>query len=293
LNNPAPQTEPWTIQRLLDWTTDYFQRHGTPSPRLDAEVLLAESATCSRIDLYTRFDEVAEETTKVAFRELVRRRAEGTPVAYLVGHREFYSLNFHVTSNVLIPRPETEFVVIGLLDRVGESASTERPIRIADVGTGSGILAVCAALNVDGAHVTAIDTSEPALEIARYNAKQHGVTESIEFVRGDLLTTLDQSVEFDFVISNPPYVSEEEYQELDDHEPRQALVSGKNGTETIAQLIPQAAERLRTGGWLIMELSPMIAEPVVELLQVDGRFQDIALTKDLAQHPRVVQARRV
>src|SRR6185436_17470365 len=160
---PSPD-EPWSIGRLLSWTVDYLGKHSAENPRLDAEVLLAEARGCRRIDLYAAYGEVASEETRTAFRELVRRRAEGTPVAYLVGRREFYSLDFEVNSDVLIPRPETELLVVALLDHVkklgsrdwglgaGDSASTPAPspqpaipIAIADVGTGSGILAVCAA----------------------------------------------------------------------------------------------------------------------------------------------------
>lgn len=291
------QTEPWTIQRLLDWTTDFFKEHGLSSARLDAEVLLAETCGCNRIDLYTRFDEIAEEIAKVAFRELVRRRVAGTPVAYLVGYREFYSLNFRVTPKVLIPRPETEFVVITLLDLVKQLPFENGPLRIADVGTGSGILAVCAALNIERAQLIAIDHSEAALEIARYNATQHGVSDSIEFVAGDLLTPISVTHELDFVISNPPYVSEEEFADLDpsvrDYEPRSALVAGSTGTEVIERLIPLATERLKPGGWFIMEISPMIANQVVEIFSSKPAYVDIELIKDLAQLPRVIKVRRL
>src|SRR6185503_13086817 len=134
------QTEAWTIGRLLQWTTDYLKKHGADSPRLDAEVLLAEARGCQRIQLYTAFEEQPAEEVRTAFRELVRRRAEGMPVAYLVGRREFYSLSFQVTPDVLIPRPETEFLLISLLDL----AAGKPDESIVDVGTGSGILAVCA-----------------------------------------------------------------------------------------------------------------------------------------------------
>ena len=129
------QAETWTVGRLLQWTTEYLGQHGADSPRLDAELLLAEARNCQRIDLYTQFDSVADPTVKAAFRELVRRRAEGVPVAYLLGRREFYSLNFRVTPDVLIPRPETEFVVVTLLDLV-RRYQTNSPLQIADVGTG-------------------------------------------------------------------------------------------------------------------------------------------------------------
>src|SRR5215218_5073932 len=137
--------EPWTIGRLLTWTVEYLGKHGADNPRLDAEVLLAEARGCKRIDLYTAYGDPATDEIRTAFRKLVRRRAEGTPVAYLVGRREFYSLDFEVNPDVLIPRPETELLVIALLDDVKKQTAGNATIQIADVGTGSGILAVCAA----------------------------------------------------------------------------------------------------------------------------------------------------
>lgn len=289
------QNEPWTVGRLLEWTTGFLKERGAETPRLDAEILLAEARGCRRIDLYTAFDETPGEEVRTAFRELVRRRADGTPVAYLVGRREFYSLSFRVTPDVLIPRPETEFVVIALVD-LAKSRQGEGPIEVADVGTGSGILAVCAALHVPGCHVTAIDKSPAALAVAKANAADHGVAERIDFVEGDLLAPLPAEPRLDFVVSNPPYISMAEMTQLPrdvkEYEPRLALEAGPRGTEVIERLIPQAAERLKPGGHLLMEVSPMIAEAVVELVEVDGRFEVAAPIRDLSAQARVVQARR-
>ncbi len=291
------QPETWTVGRLLQWTTEYLKRHQADSPRLDAEVLLAEARGCQRIQLYTSFEEIVADDVRTKFRELVRRRAEGTPVAYLVGRREFYSLSFRVTPDVLIPRPETEFVVITLLDLVKQRPKFSEPIDVADVGTGSGILAVCAAKHVPACRVTAIDISAAALKVARTNAQQHNAADRIEFIEGDLLSALPDDRRFDFVISNPPYVSESEFaalaREVKDHEPRGALVAGPTGTEVIARLIPQAADRLRDGGWLILEISPMIHQAVVALLAADNRFAPAATKKDLSNLARVVFAKRV
>jgi release factor glutamine methyltransferase len=290
------QTDTWTIGRLLTWTSDYFKTHGSKTPRLDAELLLAHARGCNRIDLYTAFAEEAGEETRAAFRDLVRRRAAGTPVAYLLGCREFYSLSFHVTPDVLIPRPETEFVVVELLDRAADQPGNGKAWRIADVGTGSGILAVCAAKHLPGCHVMAVDTSGKALKVARRNAAEHAVAERIDFVKSDLLDGLDRSHDFDFIVSNPPYVSQSELAQLArdvrDHEPHTALVAGPTGTEIIRRLIPQAAGRLVNGGWLIMEISPMIEKSVLELLANDGRFAQTRTIKDLAQRTRVISAQR-
>ena len=289
------QAETWTIGRLLTWTTDYLKQHGSGSARLDAEVLLANAAGCQRIELYTRFEEPADDDLRTRFRDLVRRRSEGIPVAYLVGRREFYSLPFRVTPDVLIPRPETEFLVIALLDRVRERAAAG-PLRVADVGTGSGIIAICTAKYAPQAAVTAIDSSPAALEVARGNAADLGVADRIELVQSDLFAALPAAVRFEFVASNPPYVSDSEYAALErdvkNFEPRQALVAGPGGTSVIERLIPQAADRLESGGSLLLEISPMLENAVRQLIAADGRFELDPTIKDLAGHARVIAARR-
>lgn len=286
-------TETWTIGRLLQWTTNYLQQHGADSPRLDAEVLLAEALGCPRIQLYARFDEEPGEEPRTAFRELVRRRADGNPVAYLVGRREFYSLSFRVTADVLIPRPETEFVVMRLLDL---AKPAEAEWRIADVGTGSGIIAICAAKWLAACRVVAVDISQKVLEIAAANAGDHGVRDRIEFIESDLFADVPAEKTFDFIVSNPPYVAESEVAQLSrdvrDYEPRHALVAGPSGTEVIARLIDQAGKRLKPEGWLLTEISPQIEPAVRELLASDERFELGATVKDLAGHGRVIQAQR-
>jgi release factor glutamine methyltransferase len=291
-------SEPWTIGRLLNWTTQYLKGHGSESPRLDAEVLLAHVRGCQRIELYTAFDVDPGEEARAAFRELVRRRAQGEPVAYLVGQREFYSLPFRVTPDVLIPRPETEFVVVALLDAVKQRAAegeTIDALAIADAGTGSGILAVCAANQVPGCRVTAIDISPAALEVARSNAKRYGVADRIEFVESHLFAGVPADRRFDFIVSNPPYVTDEEMSRLPatvrQHEPHSALAAGLSGTAVIEPLVAQSAERLMAGGSLICEISPMLRDTVTELLTVDARWSEPKFIKDLAGHTRVVHVR--
>lgn len=292
----AGQQEPWTVLRLLEWTTDFFKKRGSESPRLDAEILLAHARGCSRIELYTAFGEVADEEQRIAFREMVRRRGEGTPVAQLVGYREFYSLRLRVDDQVLIPRPETEHLVVEALDEAKASDVADRPLRIADIGTGSGAIAVAVAKHLDGAEITATDTSEAALQIAKWNAEQHSVDDRITFVPCDLLSDVDPAVKFDLICSNPPYVSEAEYAELSvtvrEYEPREALVAGPQGTEVIERLIELAPERLVSGGRLIVELSPMIAEACLAMAQKNPELTDARLIKDLAGHHRVLSVAR-
>jgi release factor glutamine methyltransferase len=284
--------EVWTVGRLLQWTTDYLKTHGSDSPRLDAEVLLAEALGCQRIGLYTAFEDVPADGPRTAFRDLVRRRAEGTPVAYLVGRREFYSLMFRVTPDVLIPRPETELLVVALLDLArGKTDAT-----IADVGTGSGIIAVCAAKHLPKCRVTAIDVSPAALAVARGNAAAHAVAERIESVESDLFAAVPAERKFDAVVSNPPYVTAAEMdglaRDVRKFEPRVALLGGPRGTEVIERLIPQAAERLKPGGHLLIEISPTIHHAALALLAADARLEPQPTIKDLARLPRVARAVR-
>lgn len=289
-----PADEPWTIGRLLSWTAEFLGQHGSESPQLDAQLLLAHARQCRRIELFTSYHEVASDEERSHFRELVRQRAAGTPVAYLTGTREFYALEFHVTPDVLIPRPETEFVILALLDLVKTRPDQSQPLAIADVGTGSGILAACAARHVPQSRVWAIDISPRALEVARENCQRHAVADRVQLCEGDLLTSVAADVRFDYVLSNPPYVSEREYaglpRDIRDYEPRQALLAGPTGVEVIDRLVPQAAERLCPGGWLLMEVSPMIAEAVHALIVRDGRYEASSTVPDLAGHPRVIRA---
>ena len=287
------ESDKWTVGRLLSWTTEFLSGEGATSARLDAEILLAASLSCQRIDLYTRFDEQPGQGVRDQFRQLVRQRADGCPVAYLVGQREFYSRPFQVSPDVLIPRPETEFIVITALDLLGPE-SRDATLRIADVGTGSGNIAICLAQQLPGSSIVAIDISPAALEVARGNIEMHGVESQVELLESHLLAAGDQPL--DMVVSNPPYVSEAEYEQLPpdvrEFEPRLALVAGASGLEVYQRLLPEAAERLQPGGWLVLETSPMICESLVGLIDSTVGFGPVELTRDLAGKARVVRTQR-
>ena len=289
-----PESEAWTVGRLLTWTTDYLQRQGAGSARLDAEVLLAEALGCQRIELYTAFHELVSEQARSVFRGLVRRRAGGEPVAYLVGHREFYSLSFEVTPDVLIPRPETEHLVVACLE-ILKGRPEQPPPRVLEVGTGSAAIAVAVARHAPSCRVTAVEISPSALAVAQRNAQRHGVADRIEFVQSDLLAAVPPEPVFQVLISNPPYVSRPEWQQLAqevrEHEPEQALVGGETGTELIRRLVSQADSRLVPGGWLLLEISPMIQQAVRGILDERRVYPDVRLVKDLAGLPRVLIAR--
>jgi release factor glutamine methyltransferase len=293
----AASDDPWTVLRLLEWTTDFFKTRGSESARLDAEVLLAHARDCSRIELYTSFGEVPTDEQRIAFREMVRRRGEGMPVAQLVGYREFYSLRFRVDENVLIPRPETEHLVIEALDRAKALKITDRPIQIADIGTGSGAIAVAIAKHAKNVAVTAVDRSTAALEIALWNAEKHNVSSTVRFLESDLLSAVTTPQQFDIICSNPPYVSELEFAKLPitvrNFEPKQALVSGAEGTEVIERLLKECPDRLQPGGRLIIELSPMIASACERLANASSAFTDLKFIKDLEGHSRILSLQRV
>ena len=286
-------TETWTIGKLLTWTTDYLKKGGSASPRLDAEVLLAHACGCQRIELYTTFDQEPPEEAKTAFRELVRRRNEGTPVAYLVGYKEFYSMPFEVNSDVLIPRPETEHLVVAALD-LAKQAGTES-LKMVDVGTGSGVIAVTIAKHLKNCHMTAIDKSSAALAVARRNAAKHQLGDDrISFVESDLLSALPPTEKFDFVLSNPPYVSQAEYEQLPatvrKFEPQMALVAGPDGNEVIARLLIEAQLRLNPRGYCIFEFSPMLNPRLASF--VGTGWDTPQVTKDLAGLARIVTLRK-
>jgi len=282
----------WTVGRLLTWTTDWLSARGSDAPRLDAEVLLAHVRGCPRIALYTAFDTPVADAERARFRELVKRRGEGEPVAYLVGSREFFSLPFTVTKDVLIPRPETEGLVVRSLDLVKSAAAP----RIADVGTGSGAIAVTLAKQLPQATLVATDIAPAALAVAKANAERHGVAERIAFVESDLLADPRAAGPWDVIVSNPPYVRDDEYpalpRDVRDHEPKTALVAGPTGVEIVSRLVAEAAERLAPGGWLLVEIGPSTAAAAEAALAAQPGLVPGPTLKDLAGLPRIVQARK-
>ena len=280
----------WTVLELLRWTTDYFARSGIDTARLDAEILLAHALESDRLRLYVDYEKPVLAKERDRFRALVQRRAaERVPVSLLLGQREFWSLPFRVTGDVLTPRPETETLVEAALSKVSEAEST---VRILDVGTGSGAIALSLASELPYADITATDLSSPALQIAAENADHLHMGERIRFLAGDLFEPV-ASERFDLVISNPPYVARDDAASLPpelSHEPDMALFAGADGLEVIRRLVAEAGNHLSPGGWLLFELSPEQIETVETELAGAG-FSEIERRFDLARLPRVVGAR--
>lgn len=289
------EQEEWSVGRLLTWTTDYLKKNGSESPRLEAEILLAHARGCQRIELYTSFSDIVPNDVRAKFRELVKRRAEGTPVAYLVGEREFFSLGFKVSPSVLIPRPETETLVVLALTHLQSLPAEAGPPRVIDVGTGSGAIVIALAKHFPGAEFVAVDVSPEALEIAKENAAKHGVGERIAFAVGNLLQGQSEGG-FDLVVSNPPYVSEVEFaalpRDVRDFEPRLALVGGPGGDELVQTLVAEAGSCLKPGGRLLIEISPMLEKAARTFLEAQPAFEQVGVQKDLGQLARVIGATR-
>jgi release factor glutamine methyltransferase len=282
----------WTVGRLLDWTGKYFADKGSEYPRLDAEVLLAHCLGWRRIDLYTRYDEVPSEDVRKRFKELIGRRIEGCPVAYLVGRKEFFGLELEVGPAVLIPRPESEFVVMECLRLAKEISQPQ----VLDIGTGSGNLAVAVPHQHRGARVTAIDISPEALAVASRNAAKHGVADRIRFLTGDLYSPLSPGDQFDFVLSNPPYIAQEDVAKLPggvrDYEPRVALDGGSGGFNVFDRLITGAVEHLVPGGYLIVEIGAPQEKPARQRISTYGGYELGETILDGSGHPRVLRAKR-
>lgn len=290
----APVPESWTVARLLTWTENYFREQSIPSPRLDAELLLAEALGCTRLELYTDYQKLVEPQERGRYRELVGRRAGREPVAYILGRREFYSLTFEVSPHVLVPRPETEHLVEFALEHTKRSVGGP----ILDLGTGSGNIAISVVVTGVEVSAVAVDVSAEALAVARRNAAAHGVADRIRFVAGDMgsLPLPDRGL-YDLILSNPPYVSAVEYEhlmaEVRSYEPRGALVDNKSpdgdGLGYYREIAWSARRWLKAEGVLAVEIGDGQAAPVREILESSGwRVTDVI--KDYSGTERVVAA---
>lgn len=264
----------WTLLELVNWTTEYFEEKGIENARLNAELLLSHCLGMKeRVMLYARFDRTVQPQDQKQFRKLVKARADRQPLQYVIGSSEFYGREFRVDESVLVPRPETELLVDKCLEKIpGEGGA----LVAADIGTGSGAIAVTLACEREELRVVATDSSSAALDIARANAAKHGVDGRVGFVEGHLCDPIpDRILEGDpglgLVASNPPYVPGDQLDELQpevsEWEPRQALDGGPDGLDVIRELVPSAAGLLRSGGWFVLEIGQGQSEAVREIIE--------------------------
>jgi len=279
-----------SLRDALTTAIDRLTAARVPSPRMNAELLLRFTLDCDRAYLYAHPERELTTEEQTRYEEALAQRARGIPAQYITGHQEFWGMDFIVNPAVLIPRPETEHVIETVLQLVNGGRASSPGMRIVDVGTGSGCIALALAKELPEAEVHATDISPAALEVARANAARHQLENRIQFYETDLLQCLERA-RLDFVVSNPPYVGESEQDQVQlgvrKFEPRKAVFAGPTGLEVIERLIPQAQAALKPGGWLVMEISGTIAQGVKRLL---GRWNAVQVTNDLQGIPRVASA---
>ena len=272
-----------TIVEVLKLSADYLQKHGSDSSRLDAEVLLAHALKLRRLDLYLKFDRPLTEPELGAYRSLVARRGKGEPVAYLVGHKEFMGLDFEVTPDVLVPNPDTEVLVQRAVALARES---ENAVRVADVGTGSGCIAIAIAHYAPNTEVWASDVSRPALEVAARNVARHELQSRVHLAEGDLMQPL--AGEFDLVCANLPYVDVGSRLPAEvTAQPARALYAEEGGAALVNRLIDEAPGHMRRGSRLLAEIDPSLVSALEPRL---ARFNGHRVHRDLAGHDRVLEA---
>lgn len=289
----------WTLASLLSWCTRYFQDKALESPRLDAELLLAHSLGLRRLDLYLKFDQPLKPQELANFKTLLKRRVAHEPVAYIIGKKEFWSRDFEVTRDVLIPRPDTETLIECVLDplkrRRGEPPCSPVNFSGFEIGVGSGIIAVTLLAECPNLHMTALDISEAAIAVAQKNAQRHGVSDRLQLINADFLipnSELQTPNIFDFIVSNPPYIPSHEIENLPasvkDFEPRMALNGGMDGLDFFRALVSFSQDHLKPDGFLAVEIAENQGESVVEIFR-DAGFTT-HLKKDHAGLDRVVFA---
>ena len=286
---------PWTILKLLNWAASYFKSHDIDNPKSTAEILLSHALQLQRIDLYLQYDRPLNRDELSAFKQLVQRRRNREPVAYIVGNKEFWSLPLAVTQDVLIPRPDTECLVetaLGIL----EHEPVGLPLRILDLGTGSGAIILSIASQCQGPVYFASDISEKATVLAKANAMENGLTH-IHFFTGDWLVPLRTSAKpFDLIVSNPPYIPSGEIPSLQAeicrYEPLLALDAGADGLVCLRHLVQNVWPYLKPGGHLIMEIGYNQKNDVTALAMAAGRYEAISVRKDYGGNDRVICMRR-
>ena len=284
------------ILETLNWATHYLKERQIENPRLNAELLLARSMNLSREKLYLRFNHQIQKEERKNLESLIQRRISREPLQYILGHQEFWSIDFRVDPRVLIPRSETELLVEAGLSILSEVSSKRTP-SVLELGTGCGAIAISLAKEVKDIFIVAIDVSMDALILAKENTKSAGGLDKIEFLNGDLFGPFHLFKEpFDLILSNPPYIMGSKIEilekEVKDYEPIIALDGGEDGLKFYRDIIAQAPLYLRTGGWLLLEVGSDQSNKVVEMIEREGHFQRSEPIKDLSGIERVVKAQK-
>lgn len=280
------------VRDILNEAARSFAIAGIDSPQLDAEILLSFCLGCERLDFIKNPAVPVDEKTLASFRNLTARRLAWEPVAYITGRKEFWSFVLEVNNSVLIPRPDTEVLVEEALAICKQMDSAE--IKILDIGTGSGAIALALACEIPQSRLWATDISAAALATARKNAHNLKLDSQIEFRQGNLLEPVDDF--FDIIVSNPPYIAAEEYDKLPagvkDYEPREALLAGAGGLDFYREIIGKAPGNMKNNGWLLLETGATQGEQIINIFESSGKYSDISVRNDYAGLPRVIKARR-
>jgi len=287
--------EAWTILELLKWTTAYFTSHHIEQPRAAGEILLAHALGVGRVDLYIQYDRPVEPRELGVFKGLIQRRIQREPVAYIVGEKGFWSLDLKVTPDVLVPRPETEVLVETALSII-PPAPASKPFTVLDLGTGSGAIVLALARERLGHGFYGVDNSHKALAVAQDNAGRYELDAAVTFLLGNWFDAVgDRHGHFDLIISNPPYISSRDLEELpievSQYEPRAALDGGPDGLDAIRLIIERAAAHLSPGGWLLFEIGYDQRAEVERLMAASTSYADVTVIKDHSGFDRVVRAR--
>jgi release factor glutamine methyltransferase len=277
-----------TVLESIKLSTEYLQKKGIESPRINAELLLADILNCKRLDLYLKFDQPLKEEEINLYREFISRRGKFEPLQYITGSVEFFGLEFKVNKSVLIPRPETEILVESIID----SAEKEKNIDILDIGTGSGNIAVSIAKNLPNSKISAVDNSPEALLIAQENAKLNAVEGSIDFINDSILNgAIYSAKKYDIIVSNPPYIPVDEFQnlqpELKVYEPRTALTDEGDGFSFFRLISSKTKNILKEKGKLFFEVGKD-QYSIVENILLENNFKNITVKKDYLNIERVV-----
>jgi len=280
------------VYDILNESAKTLEAADIPTARLDAEILLSFCIGCDRLEFFKNPEIQLDQTQLTAFKKLINRRLRWEPVAYIIGRKNFWTFSLEVNKDVLIPRPDTEVIVEEILNIAKKTVSTR--IKILDIGTGSGAIAIALACEIPHASVMATDISLTALDVARRNACSLGIQNQIDFRQGDLLEPVKGV--FDIIASNPPYIGAQEYEELPEgvraFEPREALLAGKSGLEFYEKLIYQAEGYLEKNGWLLLEIGARQEKDVRRIMETSGFYNNIEIRRDYAGLPRVIKARR-
>jgi release factor glutamine methyltransferase len=284
----------WTILALIRWADERFSREGMATPRLDAEVLLAETLGLDRVGLYTHFDQPLHPDELARFKQLILRRLRREPVAYILGKREFWSLSLHVTPEVLIPRPDTETLVSEAL-KVLEPEKGKN-LCFLEIGTGSGAISIALAKELPTARGVATDLSAEALVVAEENALRCGVRERIRFLQGDLFQPLGKAEAFDLIVTNPPYIPRGDFPslmpEVRDYEPRIALDGGEDGLDFFRRALPAVSAYLHPGNWFLAEMGVGQGQKILTIAGKSSGLDSFGFAKDLSGINRVFKARK-